>query len=204
MELIGLTGGIASGKSTVARMLRDAGVPVIDADQLAREVVEPGSEGLLALVQRFGEGVLDPEGRLDRKVLGEVIFADQGARAALNAIVHPRVAALAAERAQALVAEGHERVVYEVPLLFENGLDAMMAATILVAVPEAVQLERLMARDGLDEVAARARVAAQMPLAEKKERAGFVIDNEGDIKETSRQLGEIWRSLGGEELSPCR
>lgn len=201
MDLIGLTGGIGSGKSTVARMLRAAGVDVIDADQLAREAVAPGSDGLRAVIERFGGGVLDDEGGLDRKKLGDIVFGDDEARRALNAIVHPRVAALAAERAQALAEAGRPRAVYEVPLLFENGLDAAMQATIVVYVDEAAQLARLMARDGSSEAAARARMAAQMPLEEKRRRATYVIDNGGSLDDTARQLREVWRALTGDDVA---
>lgn len=201
MDLIGLTGGIGSGKSTVARMLRQAGVDVIDADQLARDAVAPGSEGLREVVARFGEGILDPSGALDRKKLGDVVFHDEDARRALNAIVHPRVAMLAAERVQALAEQGRERVVYEVPLLFENGLDGAMRATIVVYVDEETQLRRLMARDGSSEEGARARMSAQMPLEEKRRRASYVIDNGGGLEETARQLREVWRDLTGEDVA---
>lgn len=200
MDLIGLTGGIGSGKSTVADMLREAGVDVIDADQLAREAVAPGSEGLRDVVARFGAGILDDQGALDRKKLGDVVFQDEEARRALNAIVHPRVAALAAERVQELAAKGRARVVYEVPLLFENGLDAAMRATVVVYVDEDTQLRRLMARDGSGETAARARMSAQMSLEEKRRRASYVIDNRGSREDTARQLREVWRELTGEDV----
>lgn len=201
MDLIGLTGGIASGKSTVARMLRNAGVDVIDADVLAREVVEPGTDGLREIAARFGDGVLQADGSLDRPALAQVVFGDDDARRALNGIVHPRVARAAAEHATALADAGRARAVYEVPLLFENGLDAAMAATILVAVPEDVQLARLMERDGLDEEAARARVAAQMPQAEKRARATYVIENGGPLAETAAQLRAAWRDLSGDDVA---
>jgi dephospho-CoA kinase len=199
MKLLGLTGGIASGKSTAGRMLARAGVPVVDADVLAREAVAPGSAGLAAIVERFGVAVLDDAGQLDRKKLGAVVFVDEDARRALNAIVHPEVARLAAERFETLRATGeHSWCVYEVPLLFENGLDAAMDATILVAVPDEVQLRRVMDRDGLDEAAARARVRAQMPQAEKRRRATFVVDNDGTLHELAQRLGEVWLRATGE------
>jgi dephospho-CoA kinase len=200
MDLIGLTGGIASGKSTVARMLRDAGVDVIDADLLAREAVAPGSDGLAAIVERFGEVVLLADGPLDRTKLGGIVFGDDDARRDLNLIVHPRVGALSAERTQALAELGRARAVYEVPLLFENGLDAAMVATILVAVPEDVQLRRLIDRDGLDDQDARARVAAQMSLADKRARATWTIENGGPLQETAAQLREVWRAISDEDV----
>lgn len=201
MKLIGLTGGIASGKSVVGRMLRAAGVPVIDADQLARDAVAPGSPGLERIVERFGDTMLLPDGALDRKKLGEVVFADDRARRDLNAIVHPRVAELAVERVAALRDAGAPVAVYEVPLLFENGLEGMMDATLLVAASDEVQHRRLMARDGIDDAAARARMNAQMPLAEKRRRATRVLENDGTLDELARQLRAAWRDLAGEDVS---
>ena len=195
MKLFGLTGGIASGKSTVAAMLRDAGVDVIDADQLAREAVAKGSDGLAAVVEAFGPEVLTSDGELDRPKLGAVVFGDDDKRRTLNGIVHPRVAMLAAEKSQMLRDAGRPWMVYEVPLLFENGLDAGMDATILVAVPEAVQKARLMARDDLDASAAQARIDSQMPLADKRVRATYVIDNSQDLDATRAQLESIWQTL---------
>lgn len=200
MKLIGLTGGIASGKSTVSRMLRDAGVDVVDADELAREAVRPGSEGLAEITAAFGHDVLRPDGTLDRARLGARVFADEGERRRLNAILHPKIAALAAERTSALAARGVDVCVYEAPLLFENGLESAMDATILVAVPEDVQRARLVARDGLTGAEAQARIAAQMQLAEKRRRATVVLDNAGTRDETADQLVRAWRELTGREL----
>ncbi len=200
MKLIGLTGGIASGKSAVGRMLARAGVPVIDADQLARDAVAPGTQGLADVVARFGAGVLAPDGTLDRKKLGAIVFADDDARRDLNAITHPRVAVLALERLDALRQAGAPVAVYEVPLLFENGLETMMDATLLVAAPIEVQLRRMRERDGLDDAAARARIAAQMPLDDKRRRATAVIDNAGALTDTEAQLRDAWRALTGTTL----
>lgn len=201
MKLIGLTGGIASGKSAVARMLRAADVPVIDADLLAKEAVAPGTTTLAAVVARFGGGVLAPDGSLDRKALGALVFSDAAARADLNAIVHPAVAALAAERLDALRAQGAPLAVYEVPLLFESGLERVMGATLLVAAPEDLQVQRMATRDGLDEAAARARIAAQLPLEEKRTRATAVIDNDGTLEQLAQRLGAAWRAATGEDRS---
>jgi dephospho-CoA kinase len=200
MILVGLTGGIASGKSTVGRLLRSAGVDVIDADALARDAVAVGSAGLAAVVARFGNGVVGSDGNLDRKALGAVVFADSGARADLNAIVHPEVARLAAARLEALRDQGRAVAVYEVPLLFENGLESMMDATILVACPEDVQIQRIKDRDHLSDDEARARIAAQMPLAEKRARAQHVIENDGDLDALADNLAEVWRSVTGVKL----
>lgn len=200
MKLFGLTGGIASGKSTVAAMLREAGVDVVDADQLARDAVAKGSEGLAAVVEVFGDEVLTDDGELDRPKLGAIVFGDDDKRRTLNSIVHPQVALLAAQRAEALREAGRPWMVYEVPLLFENGLEGGMDATVLVAVPEAVQKARLMSRDGLDGAAAQARIDSQMPLEEKRGRATHLIDNSGDKAATREQLVAIWRQLTGQPL----
>jgi dephospho-CoA kinase len=200
MKLIGLTGGIASGKSTVGRMLKDGGVAVIDADVLARDAVAVGSVGLAAVVARFGAGIVGADGALDRKALGAVVFADDAARKDLNAIVHPEVARLAAERLGVLREAGVDVAVYEVPLLFENGLDAMMDATILVAAPEATQLQRVMARDGLSQADAQARIASQMPLSEKRRRAQYVIENDGDLATLADKLARLWPQVAGQPL----
>ena len=197
MKLVGLTGGIASGKSTVGKMLRDAGIEVIDADVLAREAVAPGSVGLAAVHERFGDAVISSDGTLNRPILGALVFVDDGARRDLNAIVHPEVARLAAERLSALREAGATVAVYEVPLLFENGLDAVMDTTILVACPDDVQLARIMARDHLNEAQAKARVAAQMPLAQKRQRAAFVIENDGDLDQLLSRLRETWPLAAG-------
>ncbi len=180
--LFGLTGGVASGKSTVAKRLHDRGVTVIDADDLARRVVEPGRPALTEIVAAFGPSVV-PDGALDRSTLGNIVFGDPAARARLNAIVHPRVAALLAEELTALTpAPGQIRLVcYEVPLLFENGLDAWLRPTVLVACDEETQVERAMARNGWTREHALSRIAAQMPLAEKRRRADFVIENDATL-----------------------
>lgn len=192
IRIVGLTGGIASGKSTVARMLRELGAPVIDADLLAREVVAPGSDGLAAIVERFGPTVLDASGALDRKRMAERVFADADARAALNAITHPRIAAAGQREIARLAAEGAPVCVYEAALIVENGLQAWMHALIVVAVPPEVQRARLMERDGIDAAAAEARLAAQLPLADKVAVADYVVDNSGSVHETRAQVERIW------------
>jgi len=201
MDLIGLTGGIASGKSTVARMLREAGEIVVDADQLARDVVEKGTPGLARIVETFGEGIVDEGGALDRKKLGAIVFGDDEKRRALNAIVHPLVFARFQSIAEEHAARGVARLVYEVPLLFENGLDALMKATILVAVDEETQLARLMARDGVNRAAALARVRAQMPLEAKRARATAVVENGGDRVSLRVALDDAWRAVTGASLA---
>lgn len=193
MKRIGLTGGIASGKSTVARLLAERGVPVVDADRLAREVVEPGTPGLAAIAARWPEVV--PGGVLDRKALGAIVFARPSERAALEAIVHPRIREESERRLRELEARGAERAVYEAALLFENDLDAGMDATILVALDPELQVARLVARDGIPPEAARARLAAQLPLEAKKARATFVVDNGGTPEQLRERLDRVWAEV---------
>ena len=194
MALYGLTGGIASGKSTVSRMLRELGAHVLDADVLAREVVEPGTPGLAAVAARF-PGVLGPDGRLDRAKLGTRVFADANERAALNAIIHPLVREAFLEKVQALAAQGVERIIYDVPLLIEGGLQASMDGVVLVWVPRDIQKARLKARDGLDEAAAEARLAAQLPLDDKRQYATWIVDNSGELASTRAQVEQVWRAM---------
>lgn len=194
-DIIGLTGGIASGKSTVANLLRDKGAVVVDADVLARDAVAKGSDGLAKIAVAFGDAVLTESGELDRKQMGEIVFGDEEKRKMLNAIVHPEVARLFGERLMALAEQGEERMVYEVPLLFENNLDAMMTATILVATDEERQIERMKDRDGLDDKAARARIDAQMPLEEKRKRATHIIENTSTLEALSEHVDRIWSAV---------
>ncbi|NNC15387.1 dephospho-CoA kinase [Corallococcus exiguus] len=194
MHVFGLTGGIASGKSTVSRMLRELGARVLDADVLAREVVEPGTPGLRRIDERF-PGVVGPDGRLDRVKLGAHIFANAEERAALNAIVHPEVRALFLQKLQALEAEGVTHAVYDVPLLIETGLHQAMEGVAVVWVPREVQKARLMTRDGLLADQAEARLQAQMALDDKREHATWVIDNSGAPEATRPQVEAVWRAM---------
>ncbi|HET8724092.1 MAG TPA: dephospho-CoA kinase [Anaeromyxobacteraceae bacterium] len=200
MRLVGLTGGIASGKSTFAAALRDLGAPVIDADRLARDAVRPGSPALAAIVREFGPGALLPDGALDRSGMAARVFSDPDARARLEAIVHPAVrAAFAAETAR-LAAAGHDVAFYDVPLLYERGLDREVELVVVVHVPPALQRARLRARDGLGEAEAEARLAAQMPIDEKARRADVVVSNEGDVASLRARaaplLADLRRGLG--------
>jgi dephospho-CoA kinase len=179
MLVFGLTGGIASGKSTVAKRIRARGIPVVDADLLAREVVARGTSGFDAVVRAFGEGVVGRDGELDRKALGTLVFGDPVARKKLNAIVHPLIFAKSAERMQELAAEGHAVACYEAALLVENGMSEAFRPLVVVAAPLPVQIERVVARDGLSRQEALARVEAQLSLAEKVAMADYVIDNSG-------------------------
>jgi len=194
-KIIGLTGGIASGKSAVAAILRELGGPVVDADQVAREVVEPGTPALAEIVERWGQDVLDADGRLDRKKLGALVFGDDEARRALNAITHPRIAAASQHKIAELAAAGANTIIYEAALIVENKLHAGMSALIVVSVPPELQLQRLMERDGIGATEAQARVDAQLPLADKVAVADHVIDNSGSPKDTRRLVEALWTEI---------
>jgi len=194
MRVVGLTGGIASGKSTVTAMFRDLGAPVIDADEVARDVVEPGTPGLAEVARRF-PGVVDASGRLDRAALGQRVFADPAERRALEAIVHPRIREEVARRIEALARTGVTVVLYDAALLIENELHRGMDGVIVVSAPESLQRSRLAARDGLDDAAITARLAAQLPLADKRAHATWVVDNGGSLDETRAQVRRIWDQI---------
>jgi dephospho-CoA kinase len=201
IRVFGLTGGLASGKSAVARLLRDRTVPVIDADLLAREVVEKGSEGLAEVAKAFGPEVLLADGSLDRAKVAQIVFADPEKRRALNRIVHPRIAALSAQRIGQLEAAGEKIACYEAALLVENGLADAFRPLVVVAVPEETQVARAMARDEATEASVRARLSAQLPLSAKVAAADFVIDNSGDLAATERQVDEVLAAIR-ERLGP--
>ena len=194
MLLVGLTGGIGSGKSTAARMLRERGAVVFDADVLAREAVAPGTEGHRAVVERFGADVLAPGGELDREALAAVVFADPAARRDLEAIVHPEVRRLFAEGSEAY-RDTDRVVVLSAPLLVETGMHSAFDVLVVVAVPEPVQVERLMRDRGMSEEEIRARMRAQAPLEDKAAVADILLDNEGSPEELERQVGRIWDDL---------
>jgi dephospho-CoA kinase len=191
LRVFGLTGGIGSGKSTVATLLRERGVPVVDADELAREAVAPGSAGLAEVVAAFGPEVLGADGGLDRKRVGALVFADSSARKRLNGITHPIVRRLSQERFADLDRQGVNLAAYDVPLLFEVGLESALRPVVVVAVSEATQLARVLGRDGMSEGEARARIAAQLPMAEKRAKADFVLENDGSREELARQLDAL-------------
>ena len=190
---IGLTGGIASGKSTVARKLEQLGAVTIDADVLARDVVALGTEGLKAVVARFGDSVLAADGSLDRRALARVIFADPQARADLNAIIHPLVRERAAELEAA--APAGAVVVHVIPLLVETGQQDRFDAVVVVDTTVEEQLRRLTRRDGLTQTEAEQRVAAQASREERLGAATHVIDSSGPVRETMRQVDELWQNL---------
>ena len=193
MLKVGLTGGIGSGKSEVSARLNGHGAVVIDADRIAREVVEPGTPGLAAVVAEFGEDVLLPSGELDRPKVGSIVFADADRLAALNAIVHP----LVGERMQELMdaAPADAVVVYDVPLLVENGLRGEYDAVVVVDAPEQAQLDRLTSRRGMTEADARARMANQASRAERRAVADHLIDNSGDLEKLYAQVDALWETL---------
>ena len=192
MKVLGLTGGIGSGKSMVASMFAQLGADVIDADQLAREVVQPGQPALEEIAAAFGRDILLPDGRLDRGMLARIIFADPVARARLNAITHPRIQERMATE-MALRGSRPGVLIVDIPLLFENDRTSSVESVIVVWVDPKTQLRRLIERDGLTADEARQRIAAQMPLDEKRARADLVVDNSGSRENTRRQVEAIYR-----------
>ena len=198
MKLIGLTGGAGSGKSTVAAMFRELGAAVVYADEATHTVYEPGSLGADLIEGEFGPEYVK-DGRVDRARLGELVFHDEGARQRLNAIVHPRVREWMAARTAEALMRGASILVQDVPLLYENDLQTLYSAVVLVYVPEPIQLQRLVQERGLSEERARAIIAAQMPIDEKRGRAQHVIDNSGSREATREQVAKVWS-----ELAPAR
>jgi dephospho-CoA kinase len=195
MLLIGLTGNIASGKSTVARMLVARGATLVDADVLAREAVRVGTPAYDAIVRRWGGEVLSPDGVIDRPALRERVFAEPSELEALNAIVHPEVGRLRDERLAEARALGKRVVVCDIPLLFERNLADDFAHVILVDAPRPVRLERLVRDRGLRETDAMAMIAAQMPAELKRARADFVIDNVGTVAELEQKVDAVWAEI---------
>ncbi|EJO22706.1 MULTISPECIES: dephospho-CoA kinase [unclassified Selenomonas] len=194
MKIIGLTGGIACGKSTVSRALRAHGAAIIDADALAHELSQPGQAIFNAYVERFGRGIVTAGGTLDRAAIAARVFADPTVRTEVDAITHPLIRAAAEERLRAARAAEKRAAVLDVPLLFEAGWDALADEVWVVALPAEEQLARLLARDkSMSEGEARARISAQMPLTEKCARADIVIDNSGTVEETRECIEQLWR-----------
>ena len=193
MRLIGLTGGVGSGKTTVAALLRELGASVVDADEGARAVVEPGTPGFAEVVAAFGPDYIK-DGRLDREKLGALVFNDAAAREKLNAITHPLIREwMAARTAEAL--QAGDTVIQDVPLLYENGLDRMFDSVIVVYAPVDVQVQRLVQGRGFTEERARAVIAAQMSIEDKRRRATYVIDNSRTQQETRAQVRRLWEEL---------
>lgn len=192
MTRIGLTGGVGSGKSTVASLLADKGALVIDADALAREVVAPGSEGLREIASTFGPDVLAPDGSLDRQALAAIVFADDEARARLNAITHPRIAARTAQLMS--TAEPGQVIVHDVPLLVENNLAPAYDLVVVVEADEIVRLDRLAAR-GMPADEARRRMASQASDDQRREVADVVIDNSGSLDQLTSAVERLWQQI---------
>lgn len=193
-RVIGLTGGIASGKSTVAQLLAEKGAWIVDADQLARDVVGVGSPVLAEISQSFGPGVIAEDGSLDRPQLGRLVFADAEARERLNGIVHPRVLELSRQEIRQAQESGAQLVVYDVPLLYETERSGEFDGTLVVWVDPLTQLLRLRQRTGLTEDEGRQRIASQMPLTRKRELATWVVDNSGSREATQAQVESLWAS----------
>jgi dephospho-CoA kinase len=190
---VGLTGGVASGKSTVSAILRDLGAVVVDADLLAREVVAPGTEGLAEIVAAFGPGVLTPDGALDRPAMGARVFAADDARRRLEAIIHPRVRRRGAELEAA--AGPDAVVVHDIPLLAETGQGAAFDAVVVVDVPVETQVERMMSTRGLTRAEAEARVAAQASREQRRAVATYVIDNTGTLEDLRERVTEVFEEI---------
>ena len=206
MRLIGLTGNIASGKSTVARLLVEHGAVLVDADRLAREAVRPGTPALARITERFGDAVLAPDGTLDRPALRGHVFADRYELEALNAIVHPEVERLREQRVAQARDGGAQVVVCDIPLLFEKHLADRFDAIILVDAPRPLRLERLVRDRGLHEAEAMDMIAAQMPAELKRARSDYVIDNTGSLADLARCVDEVWRAItrGSRASRPLR
>ena len=195
IRIIGLTGGIATGKSTVASFFSEHKIPVIDADQLAKEAVQPGSHGLEQITELFGREILAQDGTLDRKRLAAQIFSDTEKRRQLERILHPEIKRLSEERIAQEIVAGNRLLIYMAPLLIEAGVTDRVDDIWVVTVRPEVQLERLMLRDGITLEQAQRIVASQMPLSEKKSYGSVVIDNSGTEAETRRILEDVWTKV---------
>jgi len=195
MLVVGLTGGIGSGKSTVAAMFGQLGAVVIDADRVAHDLHAPGQPLFQAIVSAFGHGIEDDEGRVDRRKLGAIVFGDAKARATLEEILHPAIIAECERRIQHAAASWATVCLLDAALLIESGRHARFDKMILVEASEAVQLERLMTRMGIGRDEAMQRIRSQMPSEEKRRHAHFVIENSGGLEETAHQVGAVWEQL---------
>jgi dephospho-CoA kinase len=195
VKLVGLTGGIASGKSTVAEILKRQGAAIINADVLAREVVEPGHQAWAEIVNTFGIAVLQPDRTLDRQKLRAIIFDDAAARKKIESIIHPQVRALAEQRIREHAAAGYAVIVYEVPLLFEGNLQEWLRPVILVACDVDTQRNRLQSRDNLSAAQAQKHIDAQMSLEAKRRLADYVIENNGSLEDLERQVQAVLEKI---------
>jgi dephospho-CoA kinase len=194
LKVLGLTGGIGSGKSTVSRLVRELGVPVLDADQLAREVVEPGRPALAEVAAAWPQAI-GPDGKVARKRLADIVFADPAQRVRLEKIMHPRIQALSDERFAELAGKGHALALYEASLLVESGRYKDFDGLVVVTASPETQLERVLARGDLSPPEAQARIDAQLPLLAKVRVATHLIDNDGDLEATKAQVGRLIASL---------
>ena len=195
MFKLGLTGGIATGKTTISNYLKSIDIPVLDADEYARKVVEPGTPGLDEITNTFGEQVLRADGSLNRKLLGQIVFNDSSSRQTLNDITHPRIQQMMADELHRLAEQQIPLVILDIPLLLENKNVAGADAVMVVTIPESLQLTRLMQRNNLTEKEAQSRISAQMPLVEKEKLADFVIDNSGTISSTQKQVEKVIQKI---------
>ena len=196
MKVIGLTGGIAAGKSTVSKILQRLGATIVDADEIARLIVEPGSHGWSKIRERFGEEVFLEDGRLDRERLGRIVFSDKDKRRWLDKLTHPLIGVEIARQVGEAAARGAEIVVVDAALLFESsGMEPFVRPVIVVSATQEQQAERLRARDGLADKEIEARIGSQMPLEEKVRLADYVVDNSGSLEETERRVKELWDEL---------
>lgn len=194
--IIGLTGSIASGKSTVANILKEYRLPIVDADLIARQVVEKGAPTLQKIVEAFGEDILTEEGEMDRKKVGELIFNNEEKRNILNSIIHPAIRAEMLRQRDEHVANGEKAVIMDIPLLFESKLQHFVEKIMVVTVDEDVQLKRLMERNGFTEQEAMARIKSQMPVKDKESQADVVIYNNGTVEETKKQVEIALKNWG--------
>jgi dephospho-CoA kinase len=194
---LGLTGGIACGKSTVSAMLVSCGAKLVDADQAAREVVLPGQPALAAIVAEFGQAVLNEDGTMNRGEVGRLVFGSRERLTALESILHPAIRKHMWAQIHTYEAEDPKQlIIADIPLLYETGQDLAYDAVMVVYVPKAVQSARLMARNGLSQEEAEKRIALQMDVEEKRRRADYVIDNSGTLEETRRQVDRFWQEQG--------
>lgn len=202
MRVIGLTGNIAAGKSSVARLFTQWGVPVVDADALARDAVAPGEPALDAIVARWGRGILRDDGTLDRAALRRIVFADDAERIALEAIVHPEVTRFRRAAVEAARARGEAMIVCDIPLLFEANLTGEVDAIIVVDAPHATRVARLMRDRGMSAAEAGAVIAAQWPIERKRGRADYIIENDGSPAELEARSRDVFNALRARNVSP--